>query len=162
MDRLRPCLESKSLLSGELQRFPCELVEIGVDSGLILFRIQKPATVGRAVLRPGCLSFGLFSPGDPFVTYCWLGTDGEEIGWYINVADSVVLTEEEFRWRDLVVDVLVYPDYTYDVLDEDQLPPHIEEVLLDRIRSTTRTIVQDRTTIVARCRQRLRPHIGTR
>ena len=158
MDALPRCVETKSLLSGRVQSFPCDLVEFGGDSGIILYRIAKPATVGRAALFPGCLSYGLFSSAHPFVTYCWFTGDMKEIAWYVNVADSVTLTRDEFRWRDLVVDVIVYTDGAFDVLDEEELPPDLDGALLERIHVTTTSIILKREAIVAECRWRLRPH----
>jgi len=123
-----------------------------------LYVVPKQTTVGRVTLPPGSLSYGLFAVGDPFVTYCWYAPDGAEIAWYVNVADSVEISPPEFRWRDLVLDVLIYPDYTYDLLDQDEVPPETDVALIQRIRSTADTIVDTRETIVGHCRERLRRH----
>lgn len=80
-------------------------------------------------LSSGCLTYAVYWTDRPYNVYWWLDAGGRSLGFYFNVADSVELTPEAFRWRDLSVDVLVKPDGSTRVLDEAELPPELPPAL---------------------------------
>lgn len=76
------------------------------------------------------LDYLVFDPGDPFLEYfardelvnafAVHAASGHLKGWYCNVAHNW-LDGDTLYWRDLYLDLIVYPDGRQLVLDEDEL-----------------------------------------
>ena len=82
-----------------------------------------------------------------------------EIAWYFNIAEPLEMTREQIAYRDLVVDVLVLPDGTAKVLDEDELPIGLDAGLADRIAETKVDLLENRLSIIEEARELLAPHL---
>jgi predicted RNA-binding protein associated with RNAse of E/G family len=82
-------------------------------------------------LPAGTVSIGHFWTDRNYNVYHWLSSDRSTVGYYFNIADRTSWDAERLDWRDLVVDVLALPAGRLDVLDEDELPP----VLDDEVRA---------------------------
>lgn len=78
------------------------------------------------------LGYTIFEPGDTFVeTYYrdeWFSIwevqshrNGRTKGWYCNVCQPIELEGDELRFVDMELDVFVYPDGRFVILDEDEL-----------------------------------------
>ena len=78
------------------------------------------------------LGYTVFEPGDPFLeTYYrhkWFSIwevrswrTGRTKGWYCNVCRPIELDHGELRFVDMELDLFVYPDGRYLILDEDDL-----------------------------------------
>ncbi len=66
-------------------------------------------------------------------------------GWYCNVCYPPEIVDGEIRYVDLALDLLVYPDGTQQVLDEDEfeslnLPPEVEEQALRALEELKRLV----------------------
>jgi len=79
------------------------------------------------------------------------------VGDYFSLADSVVLSAQEFSWRDLIVDILVLPTGHVEILDEDEISEFLDERLMAYIESgkqmllrNYRAVVVETTTILNR------------
>ena len=84
---------------------------------------------GRHQARARLLTYAVYWTDRPYNVYWWVGAQGESLGFYFNVADSVELTREVFAWRDLSLDVLVRVDGSAEVLDEAEIPPDLPQDL---------------------------------
>lgn len=62
-----------------------------------------------------------FALDRPYNAFALFRADGEFAGWYCNVTHPTTVTGSEIHWRDLYLDVIVYPGGTTLVLDEDEL-----------------------------------------
>jgi hypothetical protein len=75
--------------------------------------------------RPGDTLHEYFSPTEWFNAFLVLAPEGESRGWYTNVTYPTELAvdagEALLTWRDLYIDVVMRPDGTVAVQDEDEL-----------------------------------------
>lgn len=82
--------------------------------------------------KPMHLGYTIFEPGDTFVeTYYrdeWFSIweiqshrNGRTKGWYCNVCQPIELEGDDLRFVDMELDVFVYPDGRFVILDEDEL-----------------------------------------
>ena len=46
---------------------------------------------------------------------------GQVKGWYCNIAEPVSSTDSEIKMRDLLLDIFVWPNGTYRILDAEEL-----------------------------------------
>ena len=143
--------EVKRTLDGNVVEYPGEplLVEPGVRA-VLLCRIDEREVVagGRITLEPGTLSVGHFWCERPYNVYHWLWAD-KTLLHYINVGRFVSLTDDALVWDDYAVDILVYPDGTVDVIDEDEIPVALAADTRTFIHEATAAVLDDLEAIVA-------------
>lgn len=100
--------------------------------GQIVFRDENVLVARCVWTRPGFLDLGPFGleEGDIFIEYYYPGEwfnifkiytrFGMLKGWYCNITAPVQLTEDEIRWQDLAIDLLILPDGRQVLMDEQE------------------------------------------
>ncbi len=122
MSHLSVIREVKLTLGGERQEFPCRLLDRSENHAVVFYPIKARRRVGSLVLPKGTESYGYFWRDRPYNVYHWVTPAGRTLGFYVNLADDVVLRPGEVRWRDLALDLLFSPDGSrVQILDEDEL-----------------------------------------
>jgi hypothetical protein len=147
-----PCLEIKRRLDGSEQRFACELVALEPLLGVLRYVIDRHWSVAGVRLSPGCVTYAVYWTDRPYNVYWWVDARGRSLAFYFNVADSVVLGGDAFRWRDLCLDVLVQDDGSARVLDEAELPPDLPPPLTGYIRRARDAILAAPAALAAEAR----------
>ena len=126
-----------SLLDKPDHAFDCELVAVettaGVAAAIILYRMPRAITIFGIDMPEGSFTLGYFWQDRPYNVYHWLDPDERTLAYYANVADRTAITATTIAWRDLVVDVLVRPNGSVEVLDEDELPADLPPPIARRI-----------------------------
>lgn len=140
---MKSCKEKKRLLSGTEVTYDCELVALCDRLGILKYSIDQQWQVGSLILQPGTVTYGFYWPDRSYVLYKWLNKNGDALGDYFNIADSVTLSVQEFSWRDLVVDILVLPTGQIEVLDEDEMPESLDDELRDYIESVKQMLLRN-------------------
>lgn len=99
------------------------VVEVAAPEGWIAARADwtySRVDVGPFAFEPGDVLLEYFALDRPYNAFATFRNE-EFIGWYCNVTYPARLTDREIIWHDLWVDVLVTPDGSVLVLDEDEL-----------------------------------------
>lgn len=122
------CIETKLTLSGETQTYSCELLHYEKGFGILRYVIDREYNIAGLKLVPGDETIALYWEERPYTLYIWHRKAGDA-AYYFNVADQVSLSKQEFRWRDLAVDILVDPKGSVRVLDEHELPSDLDAEL---------------------------------
>lgn len=123
------CIEKKQTLSGEIQTYSCELVRLDDDFGVLKYVIDRNYTVAGIRLAPGDMTYAFYWTDRPYTLYTWNSSGNDAIVYYFNVADRIVLSQGEFSWRDLAVDILIDGQGKPHVLDEHELPAGLDDEL---------------------------------
>lgn len=140
---MKICKERKRYVSGAEVVFECELVALEDRFGILKYVIDRHWTVQGLKLGPGTITYAFYWMDRLYNLYWWLDENGKTIGYYFNVADSLSLSAREFIWRDLIVDVLVFPNGQVQVVDEDEVPDAADEGLKSHIESGKRQVLQN-------------------
>jgi uncharacterized protein len=80
----------------------------------------KPLDIGPLRLEPGDIFVEYYYPVEPFNIFKIHDALGRIKGWYCNITQPLQVTEQEIRWHDLALDLLVLPDGHQIILDEDE------------------------------------------
>jgi predicted RNA-binding protein associated with RNAse of E/G family len=120
-------VEVKRTLAGVEKRFDCRVLARSTSHLAVLWIAPAAMHVHGVALPAGTVSVGHFWTDRDYNVYHWLGADRTTIGYYFNLADGTRWTAERLDWRDLTVDVLATPAGRVDVLDEDELPPDLDD-----------------------------------
>lgn len=137
------CIERKRYLSGTEVTFECELVALENRFGILKYVIDRHWQVQNVTLGPGTVTYAFYWTQRPYNLYWWLDENGESVGHYFNLADSVSLSTQEFIWRDLVVDILVLPTGQVQVIDEHEVPDTLAGELRRFIEAGKRQVLRD-------------------
>ena len=114
--------EVKLTASGDRQEFVCRLLDRSATHVAVLYKSTQARRVGDLRLPKGTVTYGYFWSGRPHNVYHWVHPHGRTLGYYVNLADSVVFRPRAVEWRDLTLDLLFSPDgRRAQILDEDEL-----------------------------------------
>lgn len=142
------CIEKKQTLSGEIQTYSCELVRLDDNFGVLKYVIDREYTVADVQLAPGDVTIALYWTDRPYTLYTWNPSGNDAIVYYFNIADRVVLSQGEFSWRDLAVDILIDGSGEKHILDEDEIPPRLEAGLREYIEQARDTVLSSSQAII--------------
>lgn len=132
-------IEKKKLLNGITRQYECERILYTRNFGILKYVLEKPYQVARLVLPQNTVTMAFYWCDRPYTLYRWYFQQNN-IGNYFNIADRIVLQETEFRWRDLVVDILIYQNRELEILDWEELPAEIPVDLYSYILSATEQV----------------------
>jgi hypothetical protein len=121
----RHCTETKILLSGDVHRYACTLLHQDNTFGILRYVIDREYRVGSVRLMPSDVTYGLYWTDRPYTLYIWHVKDSDASAYYFNIADRILLSENEFQWRDLILDILIDSGGIVQILDENELPPDL-------------------------------------
>src|SRR5438067_11760627 len=136
--------ERKTRLDGSVVEYACEAHAVGPGRRAVVRYVadQDRALEGTdLVLRKGTVTVGHFWRDRPYNVYHWLDR-GRTVALYVSIATDTPIEPAAIAYRDLVVDVLIRPSGSIDILDEDELPPSIEP----RYRLATAKALETRVT----------------
>lgn len=85
-----------------------------------LWTANKPFEVEDFRLERGDVMVECYYPAERFNIFAVYSAAGDLKGWYCNITEPPTLTDEEIRWRDLALDLLILPDGREILLDEEE------------------------------------------
>ncbi len=139
---MKQITEIKQLYSGQQKTYPCRLIQLDNGFGIVQHILEQDYKLDKLTLNRGMASLGFFWEKRPYNVYQWYHKKSL-IGSYFNISDQTRLTVEQFSWRDLYLDILIYPDYTYKVLDRHEVAQIKEKDLLSYIQKAEHNILTD-------------------
>jgi len=123
-------VERKRGLDGSVAEFACTGLAIDPGRSAVLgYTVGRDWTVAGGVITvpAGAVTIGHFWADRPYNVYHWL-VDGRTLAYYVNASAAPRITPDTVEWLDLAVDILVRPDASFLVLDEDEIPPDLDPV----------------------------------
>lgn len=98
-----------------------------------------PMDLGYMEFRDGDYLDEYFALEQPYNLMALFREDGTFVAWYCNITYPTRIVDGEIHWQDLYVDVVVYPDGSTLVRDEDELEesgleqsdPKLHQLILD-------------------------------
>jgi hypothetical protein len=142
-------LEIKEKLSGTRHEFASALLHRGEREAVSLYILPSDGGLGGVPLREGTRCLGFFWEERAYNVYYAVDDAGALIVCYINLSDRTTITPDAIVWRDLIVDVVITPDGTCLVLDEDELPADLDPSLGASIAATRDELVTEHPALLA-------------
>lgn len=154
---MKRALEKIHLLNGNIRVYRCELIYNNQSLGILKYNLEKQYEVAGLILPKLSITYAFYWINRPYTLYRWY-FKGKNIGNYFNIADQVVLSDSEFEWRDIVIDILYRQDGLPNILDEDELPTDLPDYLLEYIGSAKSQIIENYQDILAETEQLLKQY----
>jgi len=151
-EKLPKCREVKYHYSGKIWKADCGLVHLEEGMAVLKYYFRSKWHLEELHLGPPMYTYAFYWEDRPYNLYLWYRADGSLDAAYFNVVDSVRLGREQVEYRDLIVDVLLYPEGTWTVLDRHELTDDMPEDLLDYIEAAQAEVEAGAAEIVARAR----------
>ncbi|HUQ17713.1 MAG TPA: DUF402 domain-containing protein [Candidatus Saccharimonadales bacterium] len=154
-------IERKTRLDGSSVEFAC--VGLAVEPGrsaVLGYTVDRDWTVAGGVITvpKGAVTVGHFWADRPYNVYHWL-VEGWTLAYYVNVSAPPRITVESVDWLDLAVDILVRPDASFLVLDEDEVPTDLDPVHRRTIARALEAVVTSPRGFVLQIEAASRPHL---
>lgn len=146
------CREVKYHYSGKVSEADCGLVHLSAGMAVLKYYFQRDWQVEGLELGPPMYTYAFYWEDRSYNLYLWYRADGRLDAAYFNVVDSVRLSRGQVEYRDLIVDVLLYPDGSQTVLDRNELTEDIPSGLLEYIKAGEEDIIADLPEVVFQAR----------
>lgn len=154
-------IERKTRLDGSSVEFACvPLAVVPGRSAVLGYAVDREWTVAGGVITvpKGARTVGHFWVDRPYNVYHWL-VDGRTLAYYVNVSGPPEITADAVGWLDLAVDILVRPDASFLVLDEDEVPPDLDPVHRRTIARALEAVVTSPGGFAREIEAASRPHL---
>jgi len=151
------CQEVKRTYFGENVIADCYLKGLSKGNGVLKYYFDDIWNVDGLILQPPMYTLGYYSEKKPYNVYCWFTESHKLVAYYFNIVDRTKLSPDIFEFRDLIVDVLVYPDLQFNVLDEDEIPKSIDHEVYDLIYKTKDYITNNLDRVISEIEREIKP-----
>lgn len=151
-EELPKCKEVKYHYSGKVWHGDCGRVHLEQGMAVLKYYFLSEWKVEDLHLGPPMYTYAFYWEDRPYNLYLWYRADGSLDAAYFNVVDSVKLSRGQVEYRDLIVDVLLYPDGSRTVLDRHELTDDMPGELLEYIEAAQAELEAGGAEIVARAR----------
>ena len=109
-EKFPKCREVKYHYSGKVSEAECGRVHLEEGMAVLKYYFCSKGKVEELHLGPPMYTYAFYWEDRPYNLYLWYRADGRLDAAYFNVVDSVKLSSGQVEYRDLIVDVLQYPD----------------------------------------------------
>lgn len=96
MNAFRRCIETKTLLSGDVQQYPCELLYFENTFGILRYVLDKEYHIAGTRLMPGDVTTAFYWTDRPYTLYTWQVKESGNGIFYLNIADRISLSRMNF------------------------------------------------------------------
>ncbi|MED2799761.1 DUF402 domain-containing protein [Bacillus thuringiensis] len=119
-------LQRKIRYNSTIEEYNCKLLHTA-DEELVLFhRIEETFTMKGAqyelTIPKDAYTLAYFWEKTPYNLYIWRDKNGSYLGSYFNIVKNTIMTDKIVSFEDLIIDILIYSNGEYFILDEDELP----------------------------------------
>lgn len=126
--------ETKMKYDGTVDEYDCRLLEYSPNRVVLFFPLPEDRLVDEVNLRKGDYTIAYYWNDRGYNAYHWVTPEGKTLAYYFNMAENTQIGPSGLSWRDMVVDVICYPDGKSKVLDLDELPVPLDQFEEGRIK----------------------------
>lgn len=81
----------------------------------------------KLTIPKGSYTLAYYWKDKPFNLYIWRDNNGNYLGSYFNIVKNTCITDKLVSFEDLIIDIMVFPNGNYFILDEDELPEPLDQ-----------------------------------
>ncbi|MBO0993960.1 DUF402 domain-containing protein [Bacillus sp. SD088] len=119
-------IERKIRYDATIVEYPCSLLYADKKQAILFHKVQQSFSMvtEQATLTIPVESYTLayYWKDRPYNLYIWRDKNGHYLGAYFNIVKNTSITDSLITFEDLIIDVLVFPNGDWYILDEDELP----------------------------------------
>ncbi|MEI3611495.1 DUF402 domain-containing protein [Pseudogracilibacillus sp. SO30301A] len=119
-------IERKIRYNTTIVEHSCMLLEAKNQNIVLFHKIATSFTMitdqNKLTIPEGSYTLAYYWKDQPFNLYIWRDKNGNYLGSYFNIVKNTCLADNLLSFEDLIIDVVVFPNGDYFILDEDELP----------------------------------------
>ncbi|MUL34592.1 DUF402 domain-containing protein [Priestia megaterium] len=104
----------------------CKLLNINEQELILFHRIEVPFTMKgtqyNLTIPRDAYTLAYYWNELPYNLYVWRDKNGSYLGSYFNIVKNTTIADAMVSFEDLIIDILIFPNGEYFILDEDELP----------------------------------------
>ena len=119
-------IERKIRYDSTIVETDCVLLEVKDQKITLFHKIEESFTMKgnsyELTIPKGSYTLAYYWKDRPYNLYIWRDKNGAYLGSYFNIVKNTHFTDAMLSFEDLIIDLLVFPNGDYFILDEDELP----------------------------------------
>lgn len=155
-------IEQKKRYDGKLVNTNCLLRWQKHNEIALLHNIEEPFTMqgeGYALtIEIGYYTHAYYWLDKPYNLYVWYNANGQYVGAYFNIVGTTQFSDGLLQFEDKIIDVLVLPNNTYFVLDEDELPQPLDQFEAGSVLSALQEVIAIYNYKITEVREKTKPY----
>ena len=124
-------IERKIRYDSVVVEHSCMLLKAQKQNVVLFHNIQDPFTMianqRKLTIPKGSYTIAYYWKDRPYNLYIWRDNKGKYLGSYFNIVKNTYITDKLVSFEDLIIDIMVFPNGDYFILDEDELPDSLDQ-----------------------------------
>ncbi|TCP20781.1 uncharacterized protein DUF402 [Scopulibacillus darangshiensis] len=124
-------IERKIRYDNTIVEHSCRLLKAKKQHAVLFHKVQDSfsmtANQNKLTIPKGSYTLAYYWKDRPFNLYIWSDGSGNYLGAYFNIVKNTYMADTLVSFEDLLIDIMVFPNGEYYILDEDELPIPIDQ-----------------------------------
>lgn len=124
-------IERKIRYDATIVEYPCALLQADKKHAVLFHKIQESFSMvtdqTTLTIPVGSYTLAYYWEDRPYNLYTWRDKNGHYLGAYFNIVKNTSITDTLITFEDLIIDVLVFPNGDWSILDEEELPVALDQ-----------------------------------
>jgi len=118
----------------------------------LLHKVEKSFVMSKnnhkLIIPIGAYTFAYYWLDQPYNLYFWREPSGKYLGAYFNIVRKNVIQDNIVLFEDLIIDVVVKPDGTSYILDQEELPLPLQTFENGYVQDALLTLLERKDSII--------------
>ncbi|WP_353853905.1 DUF402 domain-containing protein [Bacillus sp. Bos-x628] len=123
-------IERKIRYDAGVVEYTCQFLDSQEQQLVLFHKIEDTFSMiagqNKLTIPKGSYTTAYYWEDRPYNLYFWRDHQGNYLGSYFNIVKNTCIQEQMVIFEDLMIDLLVFPNGDYFILDEDELPEALE------------------------------------
>jgi protein associated with RNAse G/E len=153
-------VERKTRYDETVAEYECQLLEYTPERVTLFYELPESRVVDAVTLPKGAYTIAYFWEHRSYNVYHWITPDGTTLAYYFNLAENTIILPTSLSWRDMILDVICYPDGSYRILDEKELPVPLEQFERGKVKKMLDELIDSMESLVEEISQATKKLMG--
>ncbi|MBT2647945.1 DUF402 domain-containing protein [Bacillus sp. ISL-34] len=123
----------------------CLLLEAQKQHAVLFHEIMDSFTMKASSIKLtipiGSYTIAYYWKDRPYNLYIWRDNEGNYLGSYFNIVRNTYMADKLVSFEDLIIDILVLPDGSHFILDEEELPVPLEQFESGSVKQALKSLL---------------------
>ncbi|MCM3317885.1 DUF402 domain-containing protein [Rummeliibacillus stabekisii] len=125
----------------------CLLLEADSQSIVLFHKVATSFTMvaeqNELTIPEGSYTVAYYWRDQPFNLYIWRDENENYLGAYFNIVKNTGFKDNVLFFEDLIIDVVIFPNGEYFILDEDELPQPLAQMENGFVLQSLNTLIEN-------------------
>ncbi|GAB4335104.1 MAG: hypothetical protein Kow0099_07490 [Candidatus Abyssubacteria bacterium] len=120
---MRKFTEIKRHVNKPTERYECDLIKKDDNRAVLRYVSDREFESEHLGITfpPGCTTIALYQKDVPYVFWGIFSPENTLLGCLVHICKDLSISEHSLSYLDMLLDIWVYPDGTYEILDIDEV-----------------------------------------